>query len=63
METVTLRRPCILDLTSGNPSDFCIMQPLVPVVKSWEKNWGHQKNLGQSGGLSFKGSDGEKRQF
>ena len=47
-------------LTLGTPSDFCIMHPLVPVVKILKKNWGHRKNLGESGGQSFKGSDREK---
>ena len=28
-----------------------------------KKNWGHRKNLGESGGQTFKGSDREKCQF
>ena len=39
------------------------MPPLVPVVKILEKYWGHWKNLGESGGQTFKGSDREKCQF
>ena len=37
--------------------------PLVPVVKILKKNWGHRKNLGESGGKTFKGSDLETCQF
>ena len=44
-------------LTSGTPSDFGIMLPLVLVVKILKKNWGHRENLGESGGQTFKGSD------
>ena len=33
------------------------MHPSVPVVKILTKSWGHRKNLGESWGLSFKGSD------
>ena len=39
------------------------MLSLVPVVKILKKNWGHQENLGESGGQTFKGFDGEKCQF
>ena len=28
-----------------------------------EKNWGHRKNLGESVGVTFKGSDREKCKF
>ena len=43
--------------TSGTPSDFGIILPLLPVVKLLKKNWGHRENLGESGGQTFKGSD------
>ena len=56
-------RPCLKPLTSGILSDFGIMPPLVPVVKILEKNCGHRKNFGESGGQTFKGSDREKCQF
>ena len=39
------------------------MHPLVNVFKILKQNWGHQKNLGNSGGLSFKGSDQESVNF
>ena len=42
---------------SGNPSDFYIMHPLVPVVKSY------RKNFGEGGGVRFKGSNREKCHF
>ena len=38
-----------MSLTSGFLSDFGIMLLLVPVVKIFEKNWVHRKNLGESG--------------
>ena len=40
----------------GNSLRFAI----VPVVKIFEKKWGHRENLGESGGQIFKGSDREK---
>ena len=46
-----------------NSLRFCIMFPLVPVVKILKKNWGHRENLGERGGQTFKGSDREKCQF
>ena len=52
-----------LSLTSGTPSDFGIMLPLVPVVKILKKNWGHRDNLGERGGQTFKGSDRESVNF
>ena len=39
------------------------MPPLVPVVKIFKKNWGHRKNLRESGGQIFKGSDRESANF
>ena len=52
-------------LTSGTPSDFGIMLPLVPVVKIMKEKLesSHRENLGESGGQTFKGSDREKCQF
>ena len=38
------------------------MLPLVPVVKILKK-LGHRKNLGESGGQTFKGSDRENVNF
>ena len=58
-----LRTTVPLSSTSGTPSDFGIMLPLVPVVKILKKNWGHLENLGESGGQTFKGSDRGKCQF
>ena len=43
--------------------DFGIMPPLVPVFKILNEIWGHRKNLGESEGQTFKGSDREKCQF
>ena len=39
------------------------MLPLVPVVKTLKKSWGHRENLGESGGQTLKGSNQEKCQF
>ena len=41
---------------------FSVMHPLVPVVKILKKNWVTGK-FGESGDVSFKGSDPEKYQF
>ena len=49
-------------LTSGTPSDFGIMLPLVPVVKIMKKI-GVTGKIWESGGQTFKGSDREKCQF
>ena len=32
-------------------------------LENLEKNWSHRKNLGDSGGQTFNGSDREKCQF
>ena len=40
-----------------NSLRFGIMLPLVPGVKILKKNWGHEENVGESGGQTFKGSD------
>ena len=37
--------------------------PRLVNVKILKKYWGHRKNLGESGGQTFKGSDREKCQF
>ena len=58
-----LLRTTMSFFTSGTPSDFGSMLPLVPVVKILKKNLGHRENLGESGGQTFKGSDQEKCQF
>ena len=46
-----------------NSTDFGIMPPLVLVVKILKKIGITGKILGESGGQTFKGSDGEKCQF
>ena len=40
-------------------SDFCITHPVVHVVKILTKSWGQRKNLRESEGQSFSGSDWE----
>ena len=45
--------------TSGFLSDFGITLSLVPMVRILKKNWGHWKNLGESGTQNFKESDRE----
>ena len=47
----------------GFLSDFGIMPPLLPAVKILKKIGVTGKNLGESEGQTFKGSDREKCQF
>ena len=39
---------------------WCYAFLQVSTCQNLEKNWGHQKNLGESGDQTFKGSDREK---
>ena len=46
-----------------NSLRFWYYASLSTCFQNLEKNWGHQENLGESGGQIFKGCDREKCQF
>ena len=48
-----LLRTTVPFLTSGTPSDFGIMPPLIPVVKILEKNLGSLGKFGRKWGSNF----------
>ena len=60
---VNLRTTVPLVSYIRNSLKFWYHASLVPVVKILKKNWGHRENLGERGGQTFEGSDGEKCQF